>query len=266
MEEKDLNFENSSNEENNDLSKIENEDSLDSSIFGDEQVIEDEIINESANEVQQNAVSEQNVADEIDSSLIEDFEENKNESIEEKLEEELQEELSVFENQEITEEIKQENIEEDAVLDFQEEEKLEEISEATNTEIKKTEEKNIEIAPILSDTDEFEEPVKELITVRPVKFQQFEECEPNRAIKKNLDILQDISMHVSVELGRTKTSIREVMEMETGSIVELDKIAGEQVEIFVNEKLVARGEVIVIEDKFGVRITSTSIENPNQNY
>ena len=73
-------------------------------------------------------------------------------------------------------------------------------------------------------------------------------------------------MHVSVELGRTKTSIREVMEMETGSIVELDKIAGEQVEIFVNEKLVARGEVIVIEDKFGVRITSTSIANPNQNY
>ena len=66
-------------------------------------------------------------------------------------------------------------------------------------------------------------------------------------------------MHISVELGRTKSSIREVMEMTQGSIVELDKIAGEQVEVYVNEKLIAKGEVIVIEDKFGVRITSTSL-------
>lgn len=100
---------------------------------------------------------------------------------------------------------------------------------------------------------------QELITVRPVKFQQFENTPPNRSIKKNLDIMHDVSMHISVELGRTKSSIKEVMEMEAGSIVELDKIAGEQVEIFVNEKLVAKGEVIVIEDKFGVRVTSTSV-------
>ena len=99
-----------------------------------------------------------------------------------------------------------------------------------------------------------------LITVRPVKFQEFEPTNPNRTIKKNLDIMQDVSMHISVELGRTKLSIREVIEMEEGSVVELDKIAGEQVEVFVNEKLVAKGEVIVIEDKFGVRITSTNIQ------
>ena len=76
----------------------------------------------------------------------------------------------------------------------------------------------------------------------------------------SLDIMQDVLMHISVELGRTKSSIKEVMEMEKGSVVELDKIAGEQVEIFVNEKLVAKGEVIVIEDKFGVRVTSTSLQ------
>ena len=99
----------------------------------------------------------------------------------------------------------------------------------------------------------------ELVTVRPVKFQEFQDTPANRSIKKNLDIMKDISMHISVELGRTKSSIREVMEMEKGSIVELEKIAGEQVEIYVNEKLVAKGEVIVIEDKFGVRVTSTSI-------
>lgn len=108
--------------------------------------------------------------------------------------------------------------------------------------------------------EETEEQEQELITVRPVKFQQFEQAPPNRTIKKNLDILQDVSMHVSVELGRTKSSIREVMGFSAGSVVELDKIAGEQVEVFVNEKLVAKGEVIVIEDKFGVRITSTNIQ------
>ena len=130
------------------------------------------------------------------------------------------------------------------------------------THTQENETKQIETAEnYVSTIDDFEEEQDEsekLITVRPVKFQQFENTPPNRAIKKNLDIMQDVSMHISVELGRTKSSIREVMEMEQGSIVELDKVAGEQVEVFVNGKLVAKGEVIVIEDKFGVRVTSTS--------
>ena len=112
-----------------------------------------------------------------------------------------------------------------------------------------------------SENENFEqnEPIEDLITVRPVKFQEFEPSEPNRAIKKNLDIMQDISMHISVELGKTKATIKDVMDYKEGSIVELDKIAGEQVEVYVNNKLVARGEVIVIEDKFGVRVTTTSL-------
>ena len=113
---------------------------------------------------------------------------------------------------------------------------------------------------LADDFEEEESTAEELITVRPVKFQQFENVSPNRTIKKNLDIMQDVSMHISVELGRTKSTIREVMSLVEGSVVELDKIAGEQVEVFVNEKLVAKGEVIVIEDKFGVRITSTNIQ------
>ena len=114
--------------------------------------------------------------------------------------------------------------------------------------------------------EEIQEPneAQELITVRPVKFPEFEITEPNRAIKKNLDIMQDISMHISVELGRTKSTIKEVMDYKEGSIVELDKIAGEQVEVYVNNKLVAKGEVIVIEDKFGVRVTSTNLPKPIQ--
>jgi len=98
-----------------------------------------------------------------------------------------------------------------------------------------------------------------LVTVRPVKFQEFDDETINRSIKKNLDIMQDISMHVTVEIGRTKSTVREIMDLEKGSVVELDKIAGEQVEVYANNKLVARGEVIVIEDKFGVRVTTTSI-------
>ena len=107
--------------------------------------------------------------------------------------------------------------------------------------------------------NQIQQDIHEMITVRPVKFQEFQLNKPNRSIKKNLDIMQDVSMHISVELGKAKSTIKEVMDLKEGSIVELDKIAGEQVEIYVNNKLVARGEVIVIEDKFGVRVTTTSL-------
>lgn len=127
-------------------------------------------------------------------------------------------------------------------------------------------EENIEINPVVSgenvqfaQSEDSPSDIQELITVRPVKFQEFEKEGINSAIKKNLDIMQDVMMRVSVEIGKTKSSIREVMELTHGSIVELDKVAGEQVEIYVNGKLVAKGEVIVIEDKFGVRVTTTSL-------
>ena len=99
-----------------------------------------------------------------------------------------------------------------------------------------------------------------LITVRPVRFQEFDEPKLNLSMKKNLDIMQDIPMHITVELGRTKSTIKDIINMDIGSVVELDKIAGEQVEIYANERLVARGEVIVIEDKFGVRVVNTNIQ------
>ena len=72
--------------------------------------------------------------------------------------------------------------------------------------------------------------------------------------------MQDIPMHITVELGRTKSTIKDIINMDIGSVVELDKIAGEQVEIYANERLIARGEVIVIEDKFGVRVVNTNIQ------
>lgn len=70
-----------------------------------------------------------------------------------------------------------------------------------------------------------------------------------------LDLLMDIPLEISVELGRVKMLVREVVELSSGSIVEIDKAAGEPVDVMVNGRLVARGEVVVIEDNFGVRIT-----------
>ena len=71
----------------------------------------------------------------------------------------------------------------------------------------------------------------------------------------NLNLVLDIPLEVSVELGRKRMSIRDILDLGAGSIVELDKIAGEPVDLLVNGRLVARGEVVVIEDNFGVRIT-----------
>ncbi|MGE3152774.1 MAG: flagellar motor switch protein FliN [Nitrospiraceae bacterium] len=72
---------------------------------------------------------------------------------------------------------------------------------------------------------------------------------------KNLDVLLDIPMQVSVQLGTTRMVIRELLQLGQGSVVELDKLAGEPLEVLVNHRLVARGEVVVVNEKFGVRLT-----------
>ncbi|MCA1064535.1 flagellar motor switch phosphatase FliY (plasmid) [Rossellomorea sp. AcN35-11] len=72
---------------------------------------------------------------------------------------------------------------------------------------------------------------------------------------KNIDLLYDIDLPVSVELGRTKRSVKEILEFSSGSIIELDRLAGEHVDILVNDTLIAKGEVVVIEENFGVRVT-----------
>ncbi|MBV6459323.1 MAG: hypothetical protein HONBIEJF_02469 [Fimbriimonadaceae bacterium] len=74
-------------------------------------------------------------------------------------------------------------------------------------------------------------------------------------VDASLEILLDIPLEISVELGRVKMQIKDVLELGSGSIVEIDKAAGEPVDVLVNGRMVARGEVVVIEDNFGVRIT-----------
>jgi flagellar motor switch protein FliN/FliY len=71
----------------------------------------------------------------------------------------------------------------------------------------------------------------------------------------NMDFLLDIPLEISVELGRTKMLINELLKLGQGSVVELSKLAGETLEILANQKLVARGEVVVVNEKYGVRLT-----------
>lgn len=93
------------------------------------------------------------------------------------------------------------------------------------------------------------------VEVKPVEFSSFDEGRTQAFEANNLEMLLDIPLNVTVELGRTKRSIKQILELSTGSIIELDKLAGEPVDIFVNSKKVARGEVVVIDENFGVRVT-----------
>ena len=87
------------------------------------------------------------------------------------------------------------------------------------------------------------------------RFPTLEKGEQKKGTKRDLDFLLDIPLEISVELGRTNMIINDLLQLGQGSVVELDKLAGEPLEIFVNHKLVARGEAVVVNDKFGVRIT-----------
>jgi len=86
---------------------------------------------------------------------------------------------------------------------------------------------------------------------------QFPELSPTVSTgeQRNIGLLMDVSMELTVELGRTKWKIKEILGMGEGTIIELDKLAGEPVDILVNSNLIARGEVVVIDENFGVRVT-----------
>ena len=72
---------------------------------------------------------------------------------------------------------------------------------------------------------------------------------------RNLDFLLDVQLQVSVEVGRTRMLIQDLLQLGQGSVIELTKLAGEPLDIFINDKLIARGEAVIVNEKFGVRIT-----------
>ena len=100
-----------------------------------------------------------------------------------------------------------------------------------------------------------QQPTQQPVNVQQAQFTSFEATNITQSEARNLNMLLDIPLQVAVELGRTKRSVKEILELSGGSIIELDKLAGEPVDILVNNRLIAKGEVVVIDENFGVRIT-----------
>ncbi|MCR4923741.1 MAG: flagellar motor switch phosphatase FliY, partial [Lachnospiraceae bacterium] len=93
------------------------------------------------------------------------------------------------------------------------------------------------------------------INVQPASFQAFSTDVNAMQSQENISLIKDVPLDVTVELGRTSKSISDILDFAPGTIIELDRIAGEPVDVLVNGKMVARGEVVVIEENFGVRVT-----------
>ena len=91
--------------------------------------------------------------------------------------------------------------------------------------------------------------------IQPAQFQTFNTDFSGITSQENIGLIMDVPLEVTVELGRTKKSIAEILDFAPGTIIELDKIAGEPIDVLVNGKFVAKGEVVVIEESFGIRIT-----------
>lgn len=93
------------------------------------------------------------------------------------------------------------------------------------------------------------------MNVQPAQFQTFSSGSNLFTQKENIDLIMDVPLEVTVELGRSNKSIKEILEFAPGTIIELNKLAGEPVDVLVNGKFVAKGEVVVIEESFGIRVT-----------
>lgn len=92
--------------------------------------------------------------------------------------------------------------------------------------------------------------------IKSVQFSAFPEEHPSPSEVRSIDLLLDIPLEMSVELGRTSSRVEEILEWEPGTIIVVNKLAGEPVDVMVNNHRIARGEVLVLDENFGVRITN----------
>ena len=100
----------------------------------------------------------------------------------------------------------------------------------------------------------YQAPSKE-VNVQPAQFTPFSATSSSTMHQENIDLLRDVPLEVTVELGRTNKSIKEILEFAPGTIIELNRLAGEPIDVLVNGKYVAKGEVVVIEEAFSIRVT-----------
>ncbi len=98
--------------------------------------------------------------------------------------------------------------------------------------------------------------------VKPAKLEEFDASEPISAEeRRKLDAILDIPVTITMEVGRSQISIRNLLQLNQGSVVELDRVAGEPLDVLVNGTLIAHGEVVVVNDKFGIRLTDVISRN-----
>ncbi len=113
---------------------------------------------------------------------------------------------------------------------------------------------------VTEESDAAKEPESPQADVSGAEFESIEDAPQGPAL--SLDVVLDISMPVTVELGRTELTVKKLLQLRTGSVIELDKMAGEPLDIYIRDVCFARGEVVVVDNDFGVRITE--ILNPDQ--
>lgn len=109
-----------------------------------------------------------------------------------------------------------------------------------------------ENSPLISQVDEAQETSEKTGTVQDTELRDDSTAKDKNQI--DLEFILDIPLTVTVEVGRTKLLIQDLLQLGQGSVIELDKLMGESFEVLVNEKLVARGEIVVVNDRFGVRL------------
>lgn len=137
-------------------------------------------------------------------------------------------------------------VEDDFDADFEDELNIEGLEDLVNEGLIQTSEE---------EGDAPAKPERETISATPAAFPELKEDGAKEA-KNNIAMLLDISLPIVVELGRTRMYIEDVLKLHVGSVISLDKVAGEPANIVVNDKVMAKGEVVVIDENFGIRITS----------
>jgi flagellar motor switch protein FliN len=128
------------------------------------------------------------------------------------------------------------------------------MSEDTVADENSTDESSESIEKIDSDETMLEEQEADQADPAPVN-KLSDDSSPNIGKEMNLDMILELPVTISMEIGRTKISIRNLLQLSQGSVIELDRLAGEAMDVLVNDTLIAHGEVVVVNDKFGIRLT-----------
>ena len=128
------------------------------------------------------------------------------------------------------------------------------MSEDTVADKNSTDESSESIEKIDSDETMLEEQEADQADPAPVN-KLSDDSSPNIGKEMNLDMILELPVTISMEIGRTKISIRNLLQLSQGSVIELDRLAGEAMDVLVNDTLIAHGEVVVVNDKFGIRLT-----------